>query len=79
MNKRLIESVKDSTNIWLNGLVGRQMLLGARVEFLEQENPETDLANGIIRFHIYYLAPPPAETIEFVLEVDTGYFEVLFG
>lgn len=78
MNKRLIESVTDTTNIWLNGYVGRDMLLGARVGFLEQENPETDLANGIIRIHIWYLAPPPAETIEFVLEVDTGYFSNLF-
>ncbi|HFC98260.1 MAG TPA: phage tail sheath protein [Thermosulfurimonas dismutans] len=79
MNKRLIESVVDTTNIWLNGLAGRGMLLGARVAFLPEENPETDLANGIIRFHIYYLAPPPAETIEFVLEVDLDYFKTLFG
>ena len=79
MNRRLITSVKDSTNIWLNGLTGMQMLLGARVEFLEEENPETDLTNGIIRFHIYYLAPPPAETIEFKLEVDTSYLNNLFG
>jgi len=79
MNKRLIESVVDTTNIWLNGLAGRGMLLGARVAFLEEENPVTDLANGIIRFHIYYLAPPPAETIEFVLEVDLDYFKTLFG
>ncbi len=79
MNKRFIETVKDSTNIWLNGLVGRQMLLGARVEFLEEENPITDLANGIIRFHIYYLSPPPAETIEFILEVDLNYFKELFS
>jgi hypothetical protein len=78
MNVRLIESVTDTTNIWLNGYVGRDMLLGARVGFLEQENPETDLSNGIIRIHIWYLAPPPAETIEFVLEVDTGYFSNLF-
>ena len=79
LNKRLIETVKDTTNMWLNGLVGRQMLLGARVEFLEEDNTEEDLANGIIRFHIYYLAPPPAETIEFILEVDTSYFETVFG
>jgi hypothetical protein len=79
MNKRLIESVTDTTNIWLNGYVGRDMLLGARVGFLPQENPETDLSNGIIRIHIWYLAPPPAETIEFILEVDTSYFGNLFG
>ena len=78
MNTRLIESVTDTTNIYLNGYVGRDMLLGARVGFLKEENPDTDLSNGIIRIHIWYLAPPPAETIEFLLEVDTSYFSNLF-
>jgi phage tail sheath protein FI len=79
VNRRLIETVKDTTNIWLNGYVGMGQLLGARVEFLEQENPVTDLLNGKIKFHIYYLAPPPAEDIVFVLEVDTSYFSTLFA
>lgn len=79
MNKRLIETVVSTVNIWLNGLVGRSFLLGAKVYFRAQDNPITDLANGIIRFYITYLAPPPAETIEYILEVDLKYFENLFG
>lgn len=79
VNRRLIETVKDTTNIWLNGYVGMGQLLGARVEFLEQENPVTDLLAGKIKFHIYYLAPPPAEDIVFILEVDTSYFSTLFA
>lgn len=78
MNKRLIESIVDTWNIFLGGLQGRGFLLGARVYFLEEDNPETDLANGIIRFRINYLSPPPAETIEFILTVDLSYFETLF-
>lgn len=79
MNKRLIETVVSTTNIWLNGLAGRSFLIGAKVWFRQQDNPLTDLANGIIRFYITYLAPPPAETIEYVLEVDVTYFNNLFG
>lgn len=79
MNKRLIESVVSTVNIWLNGLVGRSFLIGAKVYFRSEDNPLTDLANGIIRFYITYLAPPPAETIEHILEVDVNYFSNLFG
>lgn len=79
VNRRLIETVADTTNIWLNGYTGQGMLLGARVAFLEQENPTTDLLAGKIKFHVYYLTPPPAEDIEFVLEVDTAYFSTLFA
>jgi len=79
MNKRLIETVVSTVNIWLNGLTGRGFLLGAKVYFRPEDNPLTDLANGIIRFYITYLAPPPAETIEYILEVDVAYFNNLFG
>ncbi|MEM5853969.1 MAG: phage tail sheath subtilisin-like domain-containing protein [Candidatus Aenigmatarchaeota archaeon] len=79
MNKRLIETVVNTVNIWLNGLVGMGFLLGAKVYFRPEDNPLTDLANGIIRFYITYLAPPPAEVIEYKLEVDVNYFKTLFG
>jgi phage tail sheath protein FI len=79
MNKRLIETVVSTVNIWLNGLVGRSFLIGAKVYFRKEDNPLTDLANGIIRFYITYLAPPPAETTEHILEVDVTYFNNLFG
>ncbi len=79
MNKRLIETVVSTVNICLNGLTGQSFLIGAKVTFRAEDNPLTDLANGIIRFYITYLAPPPAETIEYVLEVDVTYFNNLFG
>jgi phage tail sheath protein FI len=78
MNKRLVESIVDTWNIALGGLVGRNFMIDAEVCFLEEDNPLTDLANGIIRFRIKYLTPPPAEDIEFVLVVDVNYFKNLF-
>lgn len=77
-NRRLIETVVDSVNIWLNGLGARGALLGGRVEFQADDNPVTDLLNGIVRFHVYITPPVPAEDFEFVLEFDVSYFETLF-
>ena len=79
MNKRLIETVVDTWNIFLQGLTKRGFLLGAKVYFTEEDNPETEVAMGIIRFRINYLSPPPAERIEFILTVDLSYFKNLGG
>ena len=73
MNRRLIDSILDSANIWLNGLVGQQYLLGARVEMIEAENPLEKLMAGIIKLHVYLTPPGPAQEIDFVLEYDASY------
>ena len=78
INKRLVESVVDSAQIWLNGLVARGALVGGRIEFREDENPITDLADGIIRFHVYICPPTPAREIDFTMEMDVNYFSSLF-
>lgn len=79
ITKRLIQTVIDSENIRLNGLVAQGMLLGARVEFLESENPTTNLLDGKIKFHTYFTPPAPAREIDNVIEYDTSYFSSLFG
>lgn len=73
MNRRLIDTVLDTCNIWLNGLVGAEYLLGARAELLERENPVTDLMAGILRIHVYMTPPSPAQEIDFTLEYDASY------
>jgi len=73
MTRRLIDTIIDSANIWLNGLVGSGYLLGARVEALESENPVTNLMAGIINFHVYLTPPSPAQEIDFTLEYDASY------
>lgn len=79
VTKRLIETIVDSANLWLNGLAAREFILGGRVEFLEEENVSTDLMDGIIRFHVYVTPPSPAREIDFVLEYDPAYLETLFA
>ncbi len=73
MNRRLIDSIMDTANIWLNGLVGSGYLLGARAEFKEDENPLSNLMAGIIKVHIYMTPPSPAQEFDFVLEYDAEY------
>ena len=78
LNKRLVRSIVDSEQIRLNGLVSREYLLGAEVQFLEDENPITDLLAGIFRLHIKLTPPVPAQDIEGILEYETSYFKRLF-
>ena len=79
INKRLIQTVIDSENIRLNGLVAQGALLGGRVEFLESENSTTNLLDGIITFHTYLTPPVPARVIENTIEYDPSYFSELFS
>jgi phage tail sheath protein FI len=78
-NRRLIDTIVDTTNIWLNGLVSSGSALGARVEFRHDENPDTEMINGHYIFHVYEFFPLPAEWIEFRLELDISYLSVLFS
>lgn len=79
INKRLIQTIIDSENIRLNGYVAQGVLLGGRVEFIESENPTTNLLDGVIKFHTYLTPPTPARVIENVIEYDPSYFATLFN
>ncbi|MGE7942822.1 phage tail sheath family protein [Lysinibacillus xylanilyticus] len=78
IGKRLRDNVLDTMNMWLNGLQGEGVLIGARVEFREEDNPITDLNNGIIRFRYFVAEPTPAQDIDNILEFDANYYKALF-
>ena len=78
-NTRLIRTVVDSYNVRLNGLASRGFLLGGRIEFMQSENPTTDLLSGILRFHIYLGSPIPAEQLVGIFEFDPDYMDTLFA
>lgn len=79
LNRRQVDTIVDSVNIWLNGLAARQYILGGRVEFNSEENSTTDLMDGIARFHMYVTPPSPNREIDFVLEYDADYLSALFA
>lgn len=76
---RWCEQITDTINIWLAGLTADEKLLGGRVEFRCDENPNTSLINGHVKFHLYLGYLVPAEYVEFVLEYDVSYLQQLFN
>lgn len=78
LRRRLISSITDTFNIWLNGLVAREFILGGRVTFEAKDNSGTDLMSGKVRFHVYVTPPTAAREIVFTLEYDPAYLETLF-
>lgn len=76
--KRQIESLVNSANTYLNGLVSRGAIVGGRVEFRSEENPITDLADGIVRLRCFFTPAPPCRALEFTLQFDGEYLSELY-
>ena len=79
MTRLLIDSVVDTANIWMNGLTGSGYILGGRVEYNAEENPDTALMAGIIKLHVFITPPSPMQELDFVLEYDVSYVEAALG
>lgn len=79
LRRRLISSICDTFNIWLNGLVAREFILGGRVTFEAKDNGKLGLMGGKVRFHVYVTPPTAAREIVFTLEYDPSYLETLFA
>jgi len=79
INTRLIESLVDSENIRANGYIAKQQIADAKIEFILDENPTSDLLNGIIRFKQYLTPFTPAETIINTLEFNPEALITVLG
>jgi phage tail sheath protein FI len=79
IRRRLIETVQDTFNIWLNGLAGREFILGGRVTFEQADNPLTDLMDGKVRWHVYLTPPQAGRELVFILEYDPDYINTLYS
>lgn len=79
IRRRMIETVQDTVNLWLNGLVGRGYLLGGRCDFEAADNPTLDLMDGKVRWHVYLNPPQAGRELTFILEYDPSYLDTLFG
>ncbi|MBU5672644.1 phage tail sheath family protein [Paenibacillus brevis] len=77
LNPRLISSVADDANIWINGLVGAGYLLGGRVEFRESDNPSDQLGNGKVVYRVFITPPSVGQEIEFIVAYDASYLAAL--
>lgn len=77
LNRRIIETILQGVNNWLNSLMAEERILGGRVELQDEENSETALMSGKAKFHIYITPPSPLKQLEFVLEYDASYLQGL--
>lgn len=78
IRRRLIETVQDTLNYWLNGLVGQDYILAGRCEFEGADNPRLDLMDGIVKWHVYITPPSAAREMTFILEYDPSGLDTLF-
>lgn len=76
---RRITTIMDSVNIWLNGLTAREFIFGGRLEFLQDDNPDTDILDGMVTFRLRFAPPPPKEAINVIMEYDPAYLQTLFS
>jgi len=75
----LVQSVVAKLNAIGGALQAKGAYLGFKVLFLSADNPTINLAAGIIKFRLQYLAPIEASVIEIDLEVNLAYFDTLFA
>jgi phage tail sheath protein FI len=79
VRRRMIETVQDTFNLWLNGLAAKEYILGGRVTFERADNPTLDLMDGKVRWHVYVTPPSAGRELTFILEYDPAYLETLFS
>ena len=79
ITKRFIERILKSEQIRLDGFTSRGIINGGRISYQSDENPLTDVMDGLLRFHLWLSPPPPARSIEGIVEFDPTYLEALFG
>lgn len=78
-NYRLIEAICDAENIRGNSYAAQGKCAGARIEYVQDENPITDVLNGKVQFHQYLAPYTPAEDILNVLEFDPDMLSAALG
>lgn len=69
-NRKLIENICDEENMNCNGLVSAGVCASAKIEFREEDNPVSSIADGILVFRQSFGLFGPAKTITNTLVVD---------
>lgn len=73
-NYKLIENIVDSENIRCAAYAPEHWA-GASIEYLESDNPVTDILAGRMTFRQHIAPYTPAETINNILNYDTGMLQ----
>lgn len=79
ISRRQAQGICDELNIWFNGLVASNNMVGGRVEFRNEDNPSDNLTNGHVKYKVFLAESAPAEYQEFNLEFDVTYYDNMFS
>lgn len=77
LKKRYIQSIVDSENIRMNGLVSAGVILAGSCEYREEDNPATDVVDGLANIHKTFIPPVPMREIDVVYEFDSEQYASL--
>lgn len=75
MNRRTVDDIVNSFNIWGNSLVASGMCAGLYAEFRSEDNTVDDILAGHIKVRIYFAPYTPAEYICATMEFDMKALE----
>ncbi|MEW4411531.1 phage tail sheath family protein [Clostridium sp. AN503] len=75
MNRRLVDDIVNSFNIWGNSLTAAGMCAGLYADFKQNENTLEDVLAGHLKLHIYFAPFTPAEYINALMEFDVAALE----
>jgi phage tail sheath protein FI len=78
-DRRQIETILDSAQIWLNGLVAQGAVLYAEIQYNKADNPTADVAAGEFVFKVKSTTIPPGKAITFNIQYDTTGLSNLTG
>lgn len=74
MMPRYIQSIVDSENIRMNGLVSAGVILAGTCEYRASDNPATSIVDGISNIHKTFIPPVPNREIDVVYEFDSEQY-----
>lgn len=75
MNRRTIDDIVNSFNIWGNSLTAAGMCAGLYAEYRSEENTLEDVLAGHLKLRIYFAPFTPVEYINAVMEFDVSALE----
>ena len=75
MNRRMVDDIINSFNIWGNSLTASGMCAGLFAEYRNDENSLEDILAGHMKIRIHFAPYTPAEYIQAVEEFDVTAFE----
>lgn len=78
ISRRLVSTIQDSVNDWLNGLIGQGAILSGTCQFLAGDNPASAVIDGSVTFRVNIGLQGPAEDIVFILAMDPDAVAVLW-